>query len=280
MYLDRYWSALEIILSTDCYRGRCFRQSFIRSTKSRNILWQSIEFEETYLQRLQKLLFLTAAIACYPTFSAVWRSKNSAPSFPRVPAGLLQLAVSGAAGMWYQSTTVGSECSWTTVRWRIQIWFRGSCVARWPPLAASQAENHFQGRGVRIQGHPWPRASSLEGTICSRVKCSGIESKQICIPWRLHRSTQTRNTTYRQQSFAVAGPTWWNYFPLKSATSVPCKLSVPDLRQFYLESLTTSLPYNRTVCFSWILADLWTFTIIYTVSDLPCVMRLGMLAWL
>ena len=24
-----------------------------------------------------------------------------------------------------------------------------------------------------------------------------------------------RNTTYRQRSFAVAGPTWWNYFPLE-----------------------------------------------------------------
>ena len=24
----------------------------------------------------------------------------------------------------------------------------------------------------------------------------------------------TRNITYRQRSFAVAGPTWWNYFPL------------------------------------------------------------------
>ena len=29
----------------------------------------------------------------------------------------------------------------------------------------------------------------------------------------------TRNTTYRQHSFAVAGPTWWNYFPLKIRNS-------------------------------------------------------------
>ena len=64
----------------------------------------------------------------------------------------------------------------------------------------------------------------------------------------------------------------------KFATPVPCKLSVPDLRHFYLERLTTSLPHNPIVCFSWTLADLWTFIIIYTVSDLPYVMRLGMLA--
>ena len=54
MYLDRYWSVSEIILSTDCYCGRCFYQSIIRSTKSRSIFRQSIEFEATYLQHLQK----------------------------------------------------------------------------------------------------------------------------------------------------------------------------------------------------------------------------------
>ena len=29
----------------------------------------------------------------------------------------------------------------------------------------------------------------------------------------------TRNTTYRQRSFTVAGPTWWNYFPLEIRNS-------------------------------------------------------------
>ena len=88
----------------------------------------------------------------------------------------------------------------------------------------------------------------------------------------------TRNTTYRQRSFAVAGPTWWNYFPLEICNSSSMQTFRSDLRYFYLERLTTSLPHNPTVCFSWTLADLWTFIIIYTVSDLPYVMRLGMLA--
>ena len=164
-----------------------------------NWVWSNIS------PRLQKLLFSTAAFACYPPFSPVWRSTNSAPRFRHVPAGLLQLAVSGAAGMWYQSTTVCSECSWTTVRWRIQIWFCGSCVARWSQLAASQAENHFQGRGVRIQGHPWPCASLLEGTVSSRVKCSGIESKQICILWGLHRSTRNKEPHLPSTKFCSGG---------------------------------------------------------------------------
>ena len=85
------------------------------------------------------------------------------------------------------------------------IWFCGSCVARWSPLAASQEENHFQGRGVRIQGHSWPCASLLEGTDCSRVKCSGIESKQICIPWGLHRSTRNKEHHLPSTKFCSGG---------------------------------------------------------------------------
>ena len=118
-------------------------------------------------------------------------------------------------------------------------------------MAAIQAENHFHGRGVRIQDHPWPRASLLEGTVCSRVKCFGIESKQICIPWKLHRSTRNKETP-----LTVNEVLQWRDLPggttsrWKSATPVQCKLSVPDLRHFYLERLTTSLPHNRTVCFS------------------------------
>ena len=162
------------------------------STKSRSIFRQSIEFEATYLQRLQKLLFSTAVVACYPPCSAVWRSTNSASGFRHLPAGLLQLAVSGPAGMWDQSTTICSECSRTTVRWRIQIWFSGLCIAWWSPLTTSQADNYFQGRGVQIQGHTWPLASLLEGTVGSRVKCSGIEPKQICIPLGLHRSIRKK----------------------------------------------------------------------------------------
>ena len=75
------------------------------------------------------------------------------------------------------------------------------------------------------------------------------------------------------------GPPGGTTFLWKSATPVTCKLFLPDLRHFYLEIFTTSLPHNLTVCFSWTLADLWTLTIIYTVSDLPYVMRLGMLEW-
>ena len=64
----------------------------------------------------------------------------------------------------------------------------------------------------------------------------------------------------------------------KSATPVPYYRFISDSRHFYLERLTTSLPHNLTVCFSLTLADLWTFIIFYTVSDLTNVMRLGMLA--
>ena len=65
---------------------------------------------------------------------------------------------------------------------KIQILFRGPCVTWWSSL----------GWGVRIQGHSWPRSSLLEWTVCSRVKCSGIEPKQICIPWGLHRSIRNK----------------------------------------------------------------------------------------
>ena len=63
----------------------------------------------------------------------------------------------------------------------------------------------FQGRGVWIQGHPWPRASLLEETVCSRVKCSGIESKQICIPWRLHRSNRNKEHHLPSTKFCSGG---------------------------------------------------------------------------
>ena len=89
-----------------------------------------------------------------------------------------------------------------------------------------------------------------------------------------------RNITYRQRSFAMAGPTWWNYFPLEIRNSSFILTFRSRLNTFlFRERLTTSLPHNLTVCFSLALADLWTFIIIfYTVSDLTYVMRLGMLA--
>ena len=93
---------------------------------------------------------------------------------------------------------------WVSGKWPCE-YYNIYCIARWSPLAVSLVENHFQGRGVRIQGHPLPCASLLEGTVCSRVKCSGIESKQICIPWDFIVTPATRNITYRQRSFCSSG---------------------------------------------------------------------------
>ena len=218
------------------------------------IFWQSTEFEATYLQRLQKLLFSTAAIAYYPPFSAVWRSTNSASGFRHVPAGLLQLAFSGTAGMWHQSTTICSECSRTTVRWRIQIWFHGPCVAWWFPLTTSQAENHFQGRVFRykaIHGLAPPYLKELFVPVSSVPAFSRNRSASLGTS-SLHLQQGTLLTVNEVLQ-------WWDLpggttFLWSSATLVPYKRFVPDSRHFYLVKLTTFLPHNLTVCFSLTLA--------------------------
>ena len=53
----------------------------------------------------------------------------------------------------------------------------------------------------------------------------------------------TRNTTYRQRSFALAGP-------LENRNSSSMQTFRSRLKTFQLERLTTSLPHNSTVYFS------------------------------
>ena len=165
--------------------------------------------------------------------------------------------------MWYQSTTVCSECSCTTVRLRIQIWFRGSRVLRWSPLAASQAEIIFK-VGVfgykAIHGLAPPYLKELFVPVSSVSALSRNRSASrgdFIVP------PATRNTTYRQRSFAVAGPTWWNYFSLQIRNSSCMQTFRSRLKTFlFREAYNISASY-RIVWFSWTLADLWTFIIIY-----------------
>ena len=131
-----------------------------------------------------------------------------------------------------------------------------------------------------IQGYPWPCASLLEETVCSRVECSVIEPKKIFIPWGLHRPIRNKEHYLPSTKFCSGGTYLVELLPSVNL-QLQFHTNVSFLTQyiFYIERLTTSLPHNLTVCFSLPFADLWTFIIFYTVSDLTYVMRLGMLAW-
>ena len=218
---DRYWSASEIILSTDCYCGRYFCQCIIRNTKCRSIFWQSIEFEATYLQRLQKLIFSTAAIACYPPLSAVWRTTNSGPGFRHVWAyycnsllvGLSTCDISrlksvqNAAGRLFGGVSrfdsvdhvLRDDLHWLPVKQIIIFKVGMFGYKAIHGLAPSYLKDLF----VLMSSVP------------------ALSRNRSVFRWDFIIPSATRNITYRQRSFAVAGPTWWNYFPWKSATPVP-----------------------------------------------------------